>query len=84
MFQNLWQLRERVNESNFYDGHVFKYDVSIPVSNLYHLVTDVRSRLGGHATRVMGYGHVGDGMYAIKSPLNPHLHLTVWESTLDV
>jgi D-2-hydroxyglutarate dehydrogenase len=43
-------------------GAVYKYDVSIPVAQMYNLVDDMRQRLASHAdVRVAGYGHVGDG-----------------------
>ena len=44
-----------------HDGYNFKYDVSIPVPHLYSLVQDVRQRLSDIKSRVVGYGHIGDG-----------------------
>ena len=46
-----------------HDGYCYKYDVSLPLSHFYTLVEDMRVRLEGNATRVVAYGHVGDGMW---------------------
>lgn len=64
----LWSMRERVTEALLHDGFVYKYDVSLPVEQIYQLVTDMREHLGDRAKRVVGYGHVGDG--------NLHLNIT--------
>ncbi|XP_056915505.1 D-2-hydroxyglutarate dehydrogenase, mitochondrial [Takifugu flavidus] len=64
----LWSLRERITEAMAHDGYTYKYDVSLPVEELYQLVTDMRERVGGRAKSVVGYGHVGDG--------NLHLNIT--------
>lgn len=36
-------------------GAVYKYDVSIPVENLYNLVEEMRSRLGRNPMNVTNY-----------------------------
>ncbi|NWR42479.1 D2HDH protein, partial [Regulus satrapa] len=66
--QVLWSLRERITEALTHEGYVYKYDISLPVEKLYHLVTDIRARLGPSAKNVVGYGHLGDG--------NLHLNIT--------
>ncbi|XP_077205174.1 D-2-hydroxyglutarate dehydrogenase, mitochondrial isoform X2 [Paroedura picta] len=66
--KTLWALRERITEALISDGYVYKYDISLPVENLYDLVTDMRARLGRSARSVVGYGHLGDG--------NLHLNIT--------
>lgn len=58
----VWRMREGVTESLVRRGAVYKYDVSMPVAEMYGLVEDMRGRLAGFAdVRVVGYGHVGDG-----------------------
>lgn len=52
-------MRERITEALTHDGYTYKYDVSLPVEQLYQLVTDMREHLGGRAKSVVGYGHVG-------------------------
>ncbi|XP_008048023.1 D-2-hydroxyglutarate dehydrogenase, mitochondrial [Carlito syrichta] len=64
----LWGLRERITEALSLDGYVYKYDISLPVEQLYDIVTDLRIRLGPRAKHVVGYGHLGDG--------NLHLNVT--------
>ncbi|XP_013865231.1 D-2-hydroxyglutarate dehydrogenase, mitochondrial [Austrofundulus limnaeus] len=64
----LWSMRERVTEALTHDGFNYKYDISLPVEQIYHLVTDMRQHLGNRAKSVVGYGHVGDG--------NIHLNVT--------
>ncbi|XP_038195494.1 D-2-hydroxyglutarate dehydrogenase, mitochondrial isoform X2 [Arvicola amphibius] len=66
--QMLWALRERITEALSRDGYVFKYDISLPVEQLYDLVIDLRTRVGPRAKHVVGYGHLGDG--------NLHLNVT--------
>ena len=47
------------------DGYCFKYDVSLPVEHFQPLVDEMRRRTSGQARRVVGYGHVGDGMFCM-------------------
>lgn len=71
-----WAMRERIAESLLKDGYCYKYDVSVPnLSEIYPLVEKTRNRLAtlGEdgkevSTRVVGYGHMGDG--------NLHLNVT--------
>jgi len=64
----IWQLRERIAESLLKDGYCYKYDISLPLSVFYDSITVMRERLGNDVTRVVGYGHIGDG--------NMHLNVT--------
>ena len=61
ILQELWQLRERITESLLSDGYIYKYDISLPLSHYYDVVEVMRNRLQGRVTRVIAYGHVGDG-----------------------
>jgi len=89
----IWEVRERITEALKHDGYVYKYDISIPLPKLYDVVEDTRKRLegSGSVTRVVGFGHIGDG--------NLHLNITgpkydekvmsdlepwLWEWTKDV
>lgn len=83
--QNLWQWRELIPESSQADGGVYKYDVSLPLKDLYSLVEAANQRLEeagvlGDAPkpviRAIGYGHVGDG--------NLHLNVAVREYSKEV
>lgn len=72
-FAGLWTLREGIPEACGKTGSVYKYDVSIPVKDMYSVVEKVRLRLRenglltgdgqaeGPIKACVGYGHMGDG-----------------------
>ncbi|KAK0765576.1 hypothetical protein N5P37_001513 [Trichoderma harzianum] len=75
----LWSWRESITESIGHGGGVYKYDVSIPLAEMYSLVEDVKARMGEAGligeteehpvSAVVGYGHMGDS--------NLHLNVAV-------
>jgi len=79
--RELWTWREGIPEALGHYGGVYKYDVSIPLSELYLLVEDVRVRMKevgllttpenpeGVVVDVVGFGHMGD--------CNLHLNIPV-------
>ena len=69
--QNLWACREGVSEASQHFGGVYKYDLSIPLPDLYQLVDDCRARMreldlidpedeSKPVVDIIGYGHMGD------------------------
>jgi (R)-2-hydroxyglutarate---pyruvate transhydrogenase len=66
----LWGWREGIPETLGHWGGVYKYDVSIPLKELYQLVEDTRTRIENAGllgdtddhpvVQVVGYGHMGD------------------------
>ncbi|KAM6564654.1 hypothetical protein CsatB_024652 [Cannabis sativa] len=56
---SFWRLREGIPEALQKSGAVYKYDLSIPVEQMYDLVEEMRTRLGA-PTKVVAYGHLGD------------------------
>jgi FAD/FMN-containing dehydrogenase len=68
--RNLWRWREAIPESLGHWGGVYKYDLSIPISELYSLVEETREKITkagliGDTDKhpvvgVVGYGHMGD------------------------
>ena len=68
--QSLWSWREGVPECLGHWGGVYKYDLSIPLQELYSIVDDTRERLKSAGlvgdtdkhpvVGVVGYGHMGD------------------------
>ena len=68
--QSLWSWREGISECLGHWGGVYKYDLSIPLPELYKIVEDTRERLtsaglvgDGDAfpvVGVVGFGHMGD------------------------
>lgn len=85
-FQSLWRWREGITEALNHLGGTYKYDVSIPLPELYQLVEDCNKRLtekglvGDDASfpvhSVVGYGHMGDS--------NLHLNVAVRQYTKEV
>ncbi|KAL8711774.1 MAG: hypothetical protein Q9220_003945 [cf. Caloplaca sp. 1 TL-2023] len=81
--QSLWSWREGITECLGHWGGVYKYDVSIPLPQLYSLVEDTRARLNAAGligetsehpvVAVVGYGHMGDS----------NLHLNVATRRFD-
>ncbi|KAI1769542.1 hypothetical protein GGR53DRAFT_3996 [Hypoxylon sp. FL1150] len=77
--RSLWSQREGITETIGHWGGVYKYDVSIPIKDMYKLVEDTRKRmeeagLKGESDEypvvdVVGYGHMGDS--------NLHLNIAV-------
>lgn len=83
----LWSWRELVPEALTQGGGVYKYDVSLPLKDLYGLVDATQAELekAGLVSmddelkpviRAFGYGHVGDG--------NLHLNVAVREYSKEV
>ncbi|KLJ09481.1 alcohol dehydrogenase [Blastomyces silverae] len=84
--QTLWRWREGITEALSHLGGTYKYDVSIPLAELYQLVDDTRDRLteaglvgddeSYPVREVLGYGHMGDS--------NLHLNVAVRQYSKDV
>ena len=77
--QSLWSLRESLPEAAGKLGRVYKYDLSMPVKDMYSLVEEARERFAekgldkdGSIKTTVGYGHSGDGEFSRSSagPLN--------------
>ncbi|KAH7915389.1 hypothetical protein BJ138DRAFT_1077596 [Hygrophoropsis aurantiaca] len=67
-FASIWAFREGLTECCQKEGKPYKYDVSVPLADFQKVVDAIRERMiskglyGDHAiSKVMGYGHVGDG-----------------------
>lgn len=81
--QSLWSWREGIPECLGHWGGVYKYDLSIPLAELYQLVEDTRERLEKAGlvgddeehpvVGIVGYGHMGDS----------NLHLNVATRRFD-
>ncbi|KAH9900629.1 D-lactate dehydrogenase 2 mitochondrial precursor [Xylariomycetidae sp. FL2044] len=77
--RSLWGQREGIPECLGHWGGVYKYDVSIPLEDLYKLVDETRERIEAAGLKgetdeypvveVVGYGHMGDS--------NLHLNVAV-------
>ncbi|KAF1993548.1 hypothetical protein P154DRAFT_527691, partial [Amniculicola lignicola CBS 123094] len=77
--QELWSCREGVPEVLGHWGGVYKYDLSIPISDMYDLVNDTRDRMmkaglvgddeSHPVIEVVGYGHMGDANLHLNIPV---------------
>ncbi|QPH01512.1 hypothetical protein C2857_005715 [Epichloe festucae Fl1] len=77
--KTFWSWREGITECIGHWGGTYKYDVSIPLSDMYSIVHDVKTRLSDAGllgdtenhpvVDVVGYGHMGDS--------NLHLNICV-------
>lgn len=84
--QSLWSWREGITECLGHWGGVYKYDLSIPLPQMYSLVEDTRQRLDAAGlvgsddhypvVGVAGYGHMGDS--------NLHLNIATRKFDKDV
>ncbi|TKX26759.1 D-lactate dehydrogenase-like protein [Elsinoe australis] len=84
---SLWRCREGVTETLGHWGGVYKYDLSIPISQLYDLVVEMKRRMNEKGllgdtddkpvVDVVGYGHMGDG--------NLHLNIATrrWDKEVE-
>ncbi|XP_073831028.1 D-2-hydroxyglutarate dehydrogenase, mitochondrial-like [Musca autumnalis] len=74
--QEMWKLREILAPALAKDGHLYTYDISLPLRSFYDIVKVVEKRVGHMAKRVCGFGHLGD--------LNLHLNITTEEYTAEM
>lgn len=76
---NLWNCREGIAECLNHWGGVYKYDLSLPLPQLYSLVEKTKARmleaglLGDDESHpvvdVVGYGHMGDSNLHLNVPV---------------
>lgn len=69
-FSSLWAIREGLTEAMSKEGKAYKYDISVPLHKFQEVIDATRQHLAskglmheGAVKHVVGYGHVGDGMY---------------------
>lgn len=76
---NLWACREGIAESLAHWGGVYKYDLSIPIPQLYQLVEATKEKLLSEGLMgtdhddypvvdVVGFGHMGDANLHLNIP----------------
>ena len=77
--KSLWGWREGITETMGHWGGVYKYDVSIPIKDMYTLVEDIKGRMQQSGlvgdtddfpvVAVVGYGHMGDSNLHLNVPV---------------
>ena len=70
----MWRIREDITPGLLDDGCCYKYDISLPLTDYYKVVEIMRERLKPVTTRVVAYGHVGDGLSGVCVLLKPCTH----------
>eukprot|EP01097_Dermamoeba_algensis_P011757 TRINITY_DN9243_c0_g1_i1.p1 TRINITY_DN9243_c0_g1~~TRINITY_DN9243_c0_g1_i1.p1 ORF type:complete len:169 (+),score=54.21 TRINITY_DN9243_c0_g1_i1:44-508(+) len=74
--KDLWRIREVVPEAILHEGGCcYKYDISLPLPDIYDIVNDTKERMKGKGV-VIGYGHLGDA--------NLHLNVAVEKKSDEV
>lgn len=85
--KNLWAWREGITEALSHWGGTYKYDMSLPLEDLYQLVEDCRGHLRQQgllsnldennedcpAIDVVGYGHLGDSNIHLNVPVRRYV-----------
>jgi FAD/FMN-containing dehydrogenase len=82
-----WEIREGITEACSKQGGLYKYDLSVPVKDLYSIVLEMRKELRekgyykpedptSKITSVVGFGHIGDG--------NLHLNINCVERSDEI
>ena len=74
--ETLWRIRESLSESLSKEGHVYKYDLSLPYDKFYGIVEALKERLPAELATIYSYGHVGDA--------NIHLNIVSKEYSPEV
>ncbi|MGI9366004.1 MAG: FAD-binding oxidoreductase [Rhizobiaceae bacterium] len=61
--ENLWHLRDEIPAERLYDGHLIKWDISVPTSSVIEFVQKAEGLLLHERPqgRFYVFGHVGDG-----------------------
>ena len=68
--KNLWDLRDEIPPLKLMTGKMLKWDASVPIDRIIPFLAecDVRSRAIHPPSKVIAFGHVGDG----------NLHMSIW------
>ncbi|TDR90161.1 FAD-binding oxidoreductase [Enterovirga rhinocerotis] len=86
----LWLLRERISETQRFEGGSIKHDVSVPVSRVAEFIETAGAacRAVMPGARPLGFGHVGDGNihFNISQPVGMERaeFLAAWERFNEV
>ena len=75
---DFWRLRERIPEAQRIEGVSIKHDISIPVGDIPHFLTECRKQLITRFSdaHIVAFGHLGDG--------NLHYNLFLTNKTAEI
>ena len=83
--QALWDIREKMPESQKHEGGSIKHDVSVPVSKVPQFIEEATKAVNNFMpdARVMAFGHMGDGNihFNVTQPagMERQKYLDCWE-----
>ena len=62
-FRQFWALRENISDAQSLEGKNIKHDISVPISRIADFIeqTDAQIRSAHPQTRMITFGHLGDG-----------------------
>ena len=84
--QALWDIREKMPDSQRFEGGSIKHDVSVPVSAIPKFIEEATVAVSEFmpAARVMSFGHMGDGNmhFNVSQPvgMDKTAYLNHWDS----
>jgi len=76
----IWEVRESCNPILMSQGYNYKYDISIPISEYYSIVEEMRERLSSRSDAMdANWGHIIDGNlhFNVITPGNYELDLEI-------
>ena len=82
---DFWALRERLSESQKFEGGSIKHDVSLPISRIAEFITVAMAAVERFmpGCRFMCFGHLGDGNlhFNVQQPIgmDKHVYLSRWD-----
>jgi len=74
-FRQFWALRENISEAQSAEGKNIKHDISVPISRIADFIesTDAQIQAAHPQTRMIVFGHLGDGnLHYNVSPRDGH------------
>ena len=88
--QELWLIREKLSESQKFEGGSIKHDVSVPVSQVPKFIAEASAAVEAFmaGTRLVCFGHLGDGNmhFNVSQPegMDRQVYLSQWKPMNDV
>jgi FAD/FMN-containing dehydrogenase len=81
----LWRLRDSISEAERHAGPALKHDISVPVAAMPGFVESAAAAVEGRfaATRVIAFGHLGDGNvhFNVQAPPGDAAAVAEWMET---
>lgn len=88
--QSLWDIREKMPESQKFEGGSIKHDISVPVSKIPAFIEEAGAAVARFmpTARLLAFGHMGDGNlhFNVSQPvgMDKQAFLDQWEAMNEV